>query len=256
METKQWRNVSVLFATVLGASLAVAVAGLLPAFWVLGLGGVLFTALLVQNRESGSLAQPVRPSVQAEELEAIELSAAYADVLRAHEGLRGAMRDGDNPSQDLRDVYQRCTDLVLATGKVARSGDSLRRYMGARSPLTVEAEVARLEDRAARSCDDGAASAYRMAAGARRRQLDTYQQIGTLYDRIEARLVLVTSFLSAVEAMVVKLQALDMERLHDELVSIGEQIDELNGEIGMLETNLGRGRLVAVPDHRSLAAGA
>lgn len=208
-----------------------------------------------RRREKSPLAARYRPAVEPDQLDAMELAAAYGDVLKAHEALREALVDSDASDQDLRTVYGHCTDLVVRTGEVTRGADSLRRYLGKRSPLHVEAEASRLEGLSARARDERVAEAYRLAATARRHQLEIYQQIGNLYDRIEARLALVTSFLSAVEAMVVKLHALDLEQLHDAITSISHEVDELHDDVGLLESDLVGAGSHAPLDGRSLAAG-
>ncbi|HTM19393.1 MAG TPA: hypothetical protein VL172_02760 [Kofleriaceae bacterium] len=193
--------------------------------------------------------RPARPAP----LEAMELAAAYADVLEAHDAVRAAMSDGDRPREGLALVYARCRELVDAAGQVARSGDAVRRYLGRRTPLALEGEAARLDALAERARDPRAAAAYRMAAQARHRQLDLYHQIGGLYDRIEARLALLTSFLGAVEAMIVRLQVFDLEELHVQVTSISGQLDRLHGEIDLLHLRLEQEPTV---ETRSLTAGA
>jgi len=259
----RWPNLLVLVATVATVIAGDAALGPLAALLALCAGTGLFAGLVARDawspefrrRVLGPLGAPHRPAVVPEQLEAIELSAAYADVLRAHDGLRVALLDSDGADDDLCKVYRRCTDLVVTTGRVARGADSLRRYLGSRSPLHVGAEASRLEGMSSRAGDALVAEAYRLAAHARRRQLELYQQIGNLYDRIEARLALVTAFLSTVEAMVVKLHARDLEQLHEAITSISHEVDELHGDVGLLESNLAHGSVQLVPDARSLAAG-
>jgi hypothetical protein len=244
--TREPRNLLVLGAGAAAAGAVVFLLGVLPGVVAFALGSILFVALVARDvgdpdfgrRVFGPLAVPHRPVVAPEQLQAVELGTAYADVLQAHERLRVALRGGDRPADELCDVYGRCTELVVATGRVARSGDALSRYLGSRTALAVEVEAQRLDEKAERTRDPHAADAYRLAAGARRCQLDIYRHIGSLYDRIEARMILVTSFLSAVEAMVIKQQAHEVEQLRADIAEVSGRVHELDGEIAQLETRL------------------
>jgi hypothetical protein len=211
-----------------------------------GLGCSLYAAFIARDlqdpdfarRVYGPLGAPLRPSVRPEQLQAAELNAAYVGILREYETIRAAMQASQGVVDGLRDVYLRCGDLVEAAGRVARSGDALQRYLAAQNGADLEQELIRLASLAGATHDAQAASVYGRAVQARRRQLDLHAQIEGLYDRVKARLAVVTSFLATMEAVVVKLNALDLEQLHDEGTSISEQLDELRGEIEVLESSL------------------
>jgi hypothetical protein len=240
------RSVAVVGAGITLGVLAAALALPLVAAATVGLGCSLYAALIARDLQDpdfarsvyGPLGAPLRPSVRPEQLQAAELNATYLAILREYETIRAAMQASQGVVDGLRDVYLRCGDLVEAAGRVARSGDALQRYLASQHGGDAEQELIRLASLAAATHDAQAASVYGRAVQARRRQLELHAQIEGLYDRVRARLAVVTSFLAAVEAVVVKLNALDLEQVHDEGSSISDQLDELRGELEVLESSL------------------
>jgi len=241
------RNLAILFAGVTACLVGGITLGLpLLAAGAIGVGASAYAAMIAHDvadprfarRVFGPLGAPLRPAVRVEDLDAVELHLAYAGILRAHEEVRTALQASRGVVDGMRDVYARCGDLVEASGRVARSGDALQRYLQTQTLPSLEAEVVKLASLAATTSDPHAASAYQHAAQARRRQVDIYCQIQGLYDRVKARLAVVTAFLATVQALVVKLHALDLEQVNDQGAAIADQIDDLRGEIDILESAL------------------
>ena len=240
------RNIAVLGAA-LALMMAAGILGLpLLASCVLGVGSAAYSIMVARDASApdfarrlyGRLGPPLRPDVRPDDLTPPEISASYIAILRGHEQIRTALNESEGLIDGLTDVYTRCSELVQAAGRVARGGNHLRSYIENLSPDTLQQDAARLEARADATRDPHAARAFRRAAVARKQQLSIYRQIEGLYDRVVGRLQAVTSFLGAVEALIIKLHALDLEQLGATGDTLSQHLDDLRTELELLESSL------------------
>lgn len=186
-------------------------------------------------RVYGPPGPPLAPDVLPHEVEPLELRASYEKILRTHEDLRQLLRDSGRIREGLKQLYASCTELVDVAGRIARLGNSLDAYLEACKPIELTHCAEQLEARAKQALDPEARRTYQGAAMARRRQLATYAQLQGLYDRIRARLEVVIASLDSVQALVVKLQALELDHvaLNDDCVA--EQLEILRGDAQIVE---------------------
>lgn len=213
---------------------------------MIGLGGLGFAVAVATDamrpefarKLYGPLGPPLRPAVRPTELRSVELVHAYSRLLVAHENVRRALQSSEHLVETLHDIYVQCGELVQAAGRAARIGSRLKGYLETNSPEWLAAEAGRLEQRAQAVGDGHAARTFELAAAARRRQLHTYAQIGGLYARVEARIAMLTSFLGAVEALVVKLEASDLEQLQLAGGEMAGDLERLRGDLEILEASL------------------
>jgi hypothetical protein len=214
-------------------------------WWLLATGAAACFGLIVRDvvspefarRVHGPLGPPLRPQVAPEDVEPEALRAEYLGLLSAYEDLRVALTESEAVLGVLRDLYERCGELVQAAGRFARNGNALSQYLAGQSPTLAETPQ-RLERRGSASADRDAARAYRHAASISRQHLELNRQIQGLYERIEGRLAAAMAFLGVVRALVVKLQALDLEHIQAAGPSITDSVNELRGELDLLEKSL------------------
>jgi hypothetical protein len=227
----------VLVAAILGSPL---VASLL-----LGIGMTSYATLCARDAGSrefarlvhGPLGPPLQPEVAAEEIETEDLRHAYLAILAAHEELRVSLTDCASVLDALRDLYERCTDMVQAAGRMARGGNALSLYLAAQNP-SLPIVAARLDGLGAATKDEDAARAYRHAAAVSRQHAELNGEIAGMYDRTKGRLAAALAFLGVARALVVKLRAIDSEAALAEGESITESVAELRGELELLRASL------------------
>ncbi|MCA9673557.1 MAG: hypothetical protein H6709_00980 [Kofleriaceae bacterium] len=193
---------------------------------------------LRRERARGPYARPLTPSIQPEQLDAVELRTLYAAVLAIHEELRLSLVDDRRLRDHLRGIYERCTETVLAAGRMARLDNPLHRYLRDHPRGDLEARIARVDDRAAAAVDDAAVRAYARTGAACARELITHRALAELRDRIRARLELVQASLGAIVATVIKLRVLDLAQLEPSGESLADQLQLLGDETAVLEATL------------------
>jgi hypothetical protein len=224
----------------------------LPALclWTMGFGAVHYVTLVALHalspryvrRVYGPLGPPIDPEVQVEEIAPPDLRNAYVEILQTHEAIRRAIQSGSehgrHVSTTLSELYGRCTRIVDLVGRVARLGNGLQTYLEGRKPEQLSDEAERLEACAGRTHDDKAARNFRQAAVARRLQHDTLCQIEGFFERIRARLLLVSSSLESVEALIIKVRTLDLENEALAGDSVSEHLADLHADLQLLEATM------------------
>jgi hypothetical protein len=212
---------------------------------VVGLGLVSFAFIVAHNmrrpelvsRIYGPLGPPLKPVVGVDQLP-LEVSAGYADLLASHERIRRRLDECPGLVTPLLNVYVRLGELVDCAGRVAASSRRLDSYLNSENPDNLAAEQLRLDACGQATTDEVASDIFHQAARARGQQLSTYREIEGLYDRVLARLSVVTSTLAMIEALIIKLDALD----HDQVESTGRilatKVDEAEQELELLSASL------------------
>lgn len=190
------------------------------------------------ERALGVLAQPLAPEVDPVEVTSVEMRLAYEHILRLHEDIRMSLVGARGVQTTLRSVFTECIAVVQAAGRLARLSNPLQRYLELHGSSHIKLELQRLSANADVAADPIVQGVYQHAAAARGRQLGTLLEIQHLRDRIRARLELIHASLASVAALVIKLQALDLEQAELAGASMSEQLASLTEELSILETTI------------------
>ncbi|MEQ1508362.1 MAG: hypothetical protein ABMB14_39390, partial [Myxococcota bacterium] len=136
-------------------------------------------------------------------------------------------------SGDLVDLGVTARALGHRPGRVDERGDAVFVFLSTHDPEVI-ARTAADHVRQARSVRDPAAAAsLEAAADARRRQLQTWEQLRVLFERIGAELVSVEAGLDELHARVVKLTFDDPSTA--DVPSIGQDLATLHDRVRLLE---------------------
>jgi len=179
---------------------------------------------------------PLDPEVAPGDVTVSEVRTAYQSVLRVHEEIRAALTDAERMQASLRALFERCSAVAQMCGRLARLANPLQRYLDQHDSEHIEYEVRRLSEGAQLAADPDAARAYRHASAARAHQLESFEHIQNLRDRILARIEMAVASLESVAALVVKLSALDLEQVELAGTSVVERLQDLGDELAVLES--------------------
>jgi hypothetical protein len=167
-----------------------------------------------------------------------EIREVYAAILKAMDECRRAY---GGSSQSLRgsleDGLRRSEELVTVAGRAAKRSDALRRHLDNDTPESLNKELARLRDLAARTSDQAARKSFLQAADAKAKELETYAQLHGLRDRIHAQLKLIETSLDGLSAKLVKLEATDLAEAVSINDSITENVQTMTSEVEILESS-------------------
>lgn len=246
LAARQPRDIGVLVGSG-GLALAAAIVGATAiAPWLWGLGAAWYAAVVglhaVSPTRTLALYGPVGPPLETEvlpsEIAVPELRAAYVAILEEYERIRESLHEAEHPCNSLREPYMRSGDLVQLAGRIARTGNSLRSYLDARDPTQMAADVADLERKAAHASDYATARAYHQAAVDRARQQAACEAIERLYERVQARLTQIAASLDALGAVVIKLQAIDLEQIVLAGESVSQRLDVVRDDLQVIEASM------------------
>ncbi len=177
------------------------------------------------------------PPVPAVAVRPPELQKIYQMILDNYGRTRQAYEESSSMLRDsLGDSLTRCAQLVQEAGRTALKGNTLKAYLDSQTLQSIQAEAQALEASAAQASDKKAAESYKKAAASAREQLQTYQQIVGLYDRVRAQLAAIETSTDGVYAKIVKLQATDVEQAVLVNQSISAHLDALSVDIHSLES--------------------
>jgi hypothetical protein len=236
------RALALLALTVVAVFIATAFGLPLVAGWVALAGSVAFVGFVGLHAVSpthgdalyGPLGPPLEPEILPRDIAAPDIRAAYRSALQAHAKIRDLLHERQGTIEVLLDSYERCGELVLLAGRVARVGNALYGYVQEHDPNRLRADVINLRQRASEATDLQARRAYRRTADARIRQLQNYEEFRALQDRIQARIELIAASLESVQALVVKLHARILEQSAF-AGDIRDGVDLLNDDLEVLE---------------------
>jgi hypothetical protein len=161
---------------------------------------------------------------------------SWQSIRAAADRVRSAVDRHDGVlTGSLVELLADCEELVDSARGMASRGDAVHGYLRSHDPAEM-ARVAEDHVRSARSVRDPAArSSLEAAAGAKRRQLETWQELRTLYDRILAELVNVEAALDELHARVVKLTFDDPAVAADASERVGADLRSVRERVRVLE---------------------
>ncbi|HEX7839248.1 MAG TPA: hypothetical protein VF469_17340 [Kofleriaceae bacterium] len=166
------------------------------------------------------------------------LRETYRAILAARGQLERAVEDAPGLKRCAASLNKRCADAVRLCARFALVANRLHVYLTANEASRIATEIAQLRSKATTTRDASAARDLGKAAAAYERQLATCAELVQTRDRIRARLDLVLASLRSFIAAVVKQQATEDEQLALAGESLSEQVDEVQGELAVLESAL------------------
>jgi hypothetical protein len=137
----------------------------------------------------------------------------------------------------LEDGMKRSEELVVVAGRAAKRSDAIRRHLDADTPASLTKEQERLRSLADRTKDETARKSFLQAADAKARELETYQHLQGLRDRIFAQLKLIETTLDGLSAKLVKLDASDLAEAITINESISENVQTMTSDVQILESS-------------------
>jgi len=137
----------------------------------------------------------------------------------------------------LEDGMKRSEELVVVAGRAAKRSDAIRRHLDADTPAGLNKELERLRSLADRTKDEAARKSFLQAADAKAKELETYQQLHDLRDRIFAQLKLIEASLDGLSAKLVKLEASDLSAAISINDSITENVQTMTSDVQILESS-------------------
>lgn len=190
------------------------------AFIASGLGMFTFAAARVEPA----------PSIESRDLRemffAIEL--AHRDIVQA---ANGAPRIKHHVAPTL----DRCATAVQLCRRMALLANPLHAYLSTHDVRSMRWELERLRHRAEGTTDQHATSALGHAIAARAREIETYERIFGMRDRIAARLEFCRAALASFAATIVALQFTDDEQLALAAGTVAEHCDGASDDLAILE---------------------
>jgi hypothetical protein len=166
-----------------------------------------------------------------------EIRDVYSSILKAMEECR---RIYASTSQSLRssleDGLRRSEELVVVAGRAAKRSDAIRRHLDNDTPASLNTELTRLRALADRTKDETARKSFLQAADAKAKEVETYQQLQDLRDRIHAQLKLIETSLDGLSAKLVKLDASDLAEAISINDSISENVQTMTSDVEILES--------------------
>lgn len=228
----------------LGASFADVGGQMLPSL-TLGLGVLTYGALVALDvtnpefirRVNSKVASPPPRAVPPAALRDPEVREVYTQILAASENCeRVYFATGAQVRSSLEEAFTRTRDLVAVAGRAAERSDGIYRQLTDTSATELNAETERLRAQAARTTDETAREGFNKAAEAKVKELETYNQLIGLRDRVHAQLRLIETSLEGLSAKLVKLDATDYTEAVTISESIKEHVQSMSTEVEILES--------------------
>lgn len=166
-----------------------------------------------------------------------EIREVYDNILKAMDECRRIYGNtGDSLRSSLEDGLRRSEELVLVAGRAAKRSDAIVRHLASDSPQSLTKELERLRSLSDRTGDEAARKSFLQAADAKAKELETYQQLTGLRDRIHAQLKLIEVSLDGLSAKLVKLDASDLTEAISINASITENVQTMTSDVEILES--------------------
>lgn len=205
-------------------------------FAVSGMSSVVLAAALGAAKDGDWGRRP--GCVSADTIVAGEVQASYRAILDTLTDVEDAIAAAPRLGGSLAPVIERCRGAAALSGRIALLANPIQRYLDLHDAGLMRQALDRLRARAEAATDQVAISAWSHAAAARVRQLAIVEQIQAKRDQICARLGLVHATLETFAAEIIRLQALDDEQVALAGESLTEQLDEIGGDLEVLEVAL------------------
>ncbi len=214
----------------------------------LGLGMLAYAAMVALDITNPDFIRRANSRVRVDDADAVawlnpktlrdpEIREVYTSILAAMEECRKVYA---GTSQSLRssleDGLRRSEELVVVAGRAAKRSDAIRRHLDNDTPASLNSDLTRLRALADRTKDETARKSFLLAADAKAKELETYQQLQDLRDRIHAQLKLIETSLDGLSAKLVKLEASDLAEAISINDSISENVQTMTSDVEILES--------------------
>jgi hypothetical protein len=166
-----------------------------------------------------------------------EIREVYTAILVAMDNCRKVYGSvSDSLRDSLQDGLRRSEELVHVAGRAAKRSDAIRRHLDSDTPGSLDAELGRLRGLAAKTNDETAKKGFLQAADAKAKEVETYNQLHGLRDRIHAQLKLIETSLDGLSAKLVKLEASDLAEAISINDSITEHVQTMTSDVEIIES--------------------
>jgi DNA repair exonuclease SbcCD ATPase subunit len=227
--------------TVLGSGLVAAVALHLPP--VAAIGVLAYAAMVAWDAMGSSAPKPTTtPEPDLPEPSRVadpDIRSLVVDLLRAR--AERAQVIGDTPDSvrtHLGSALASVSDLERNAAALIARAEDLQKWLATQDRSTVDADLARLADLAARTRDASARSEYEQAIEARRDQLRALEDVVSARDRILANLSRIAATLGSLPPRLVHMRALDAEALDTVGTDVSRDLQGLNQDVRLFEQTL------------------
>ncbi len=233
------------------ASAAAVGAAALHSWPLLAVGGVTYGALVAWDlvRRVGS--EPARST----DASLLGRPDDYADpeTQRSVRAILDAKREidrilGETPDEvkgNLSVAIVSVGALLEHAAKLATRAEDLSAYLATKDPRGVEAEVASIHQRVAKTADAEARAQYGSALASREEHLRALGDLRDARERVIASLLSITSSLDALPAKIVHMRALDADAMDKLGGDVNGELERVNDEMKAFEETLqamGEGR--------------
>lgn len=166
-----------------------------------------------------------------------EIREVYSAILKAMDECRRVYAStSESLRSSLEDGLRRSEELVTVAGRAAKRSDAIRRHLDNDTPENLDRELSRLQALSARTRDETARKSFLQAADVKMKELETYNQLHGLRDRIHAQLKLIETSLDGLSAKLVKLDASDLAEAVSINDSITENVQTMTSDVQILES--------------------
>lgn len=202
-----------------------------------GVSTIAIESAMTAHRKQGADAPPGVLELP-ESILAHEVRETYRAILAAYAEIAQALREAPELGGARAAVLQRCAAAVRQCGRMAVLSNPLQRYLDGHDRQLTQAERDRLQLRSEAARDPSTCEALGRAARARCRQLETFDEIVGMRERICARLELVRAALESFSATIVRLRVAGEEQMLLSGESVLDHLDGVGDELEVLETAL------------------
>lgn len=175
---------------------------------------------------------------KARKLETKELQSLQANITTTKEKIQRLYSDADEFTRALLGDFSQVENLVRLSDEFLLKAQTIQNYLSSENVEQIKQDITSLQEKIQKISDDFSKRQYEQALNARRKHLQSLQDIQQVYERLVSQLTNISISLDSMYSRMMKLKTSEYSLESADSDQVSTQLDDLLRDVEQLDTAL------------------
>lgn len=175
---------------------------------------------------------------KARKLETEELQSLQTNITTTKEKIQQLYNDADEFTRALLGDFSQVESLVRRSDEFLLKAQTIRNYLSSENVEQIKQDITSLQEKTQKISDDFSKRQYEQALNARRKHLQSLQDIKQVYERLVSQLTNISISLDSMYSRMMKLKTSEYSLESADSDQVSTQLDDLLRDVEQLDTAL------------------